>query len=322
MDQPSFSIVVPVYNRDIFIKRCIESCINQTFTDFEVIVVDDGSTDNTAKILDQIRDPRLRIIKHTQNRGICPARNTGIKNTRGKWIVCADSDWTLFPDCLQRLYDLTNSIDESIIVIRARQVWDTGRVAPSFVPKEPVDYVGRIKYVDIEGGSDVLPCYRREVFEKVIFDPDRRGGLEYLYNLNMAQQGLTLYIEDILCKQYSDAPNSTTRGNMSFRVKTLKINAPDMLWMYQETMRLHGDALRNYGPQQYLALYRNIALQNFYMGKRWEGVKSMLHYLCKRPFDLVVWIIMVLGLIGPKAVLYGNAFRHLLRRNIQNYVNI
>ena len=319
MIQPYFSIVIGVYNREGYIQRCIDSCLNQTFHDFEIIVVDDGSTDNTFKILSETKDSRLIMIQHAENRGISPARYTGIKNAKGKWLIGLDSDWELFPDCLQRFYDLTYSLeDKRIFVVRARQIWDTGCVTPSFIPKEPIDYIGRIKWVEVEGGSDVLPCYRREIFDKVSFEPNRRGTLEYLYNLNMAQQGLMLYIEDVLCKQHSDAPNSMTRGNLKSRVNNLKKSAPDMLWMYQETMRLHGAALKKYGPNQYLGLYRNIALQFFYIGRRRQGSKQMLHYLSKRPVDFISWIILILGLMGPGIVLFGNAMRHWLRSNIKN----
>jgi glycosyltransferase involved in cell wall biosynthesis len=319
MDQFYFSIVIGVFNRETIIKRCIDSCLDQIFPDFEIVVVDDGSTDKTLDILNQIHDPRLRIIKHSQNRGISPARNTGINNSKGKWIVGVDSDWALFPHSLQRLYELTNSLDENIIAVRARQIWDTGRVAPLFIPKEPIDYIGRIKWVDVEGGSDVLPCYRRNVFDKVTFDPDRRGSLEMLYNLNMARQGLMLYVEDILCMQYSDAPNSTTRGNMKSRVNTLKKCAPDTLWMYLESLRIHGSDLKEYGPKSYITLHRSIGLQYFYLGKKWMGLKSTLFYLSKRPYDLVTWFVMILGLLGPNVALYGNAIRHWLRSFIQKY---
>ena len=322
MDKPYFSIVCGVYNREKMIKRCIDSCLNQTFHDFEVIVVDDGSTDNTLKVLNQIYDPRIRIIPDPENRGISPARYIGIKNAKGKWVVGLDSDWELFPYSLQRFYDLTNSIDENIIVVRARQILGSGLVAPSFVPTEPIDYVERIKYVESEGGSDVLPCYRREVFNKVIFEPNRRGSLEYLFNLNMAQEGLMLYIEDVLCRQYLNAPNSATRGNFKHRVENFKKSAPDMLWMFLETMSLHGKALKDYGPNQYLSLHRNIALQYFYLGNRRQGFKSMLYYLRRKPFDLLTWSTLLLGLMGSKVILYGNSIRNEIRvSSLRHYIS-
>lgn len=315
MNQPYFSVTIPVYNRESFIKGCVESCLSQTFTDFEVVVVDDGSLDNTLNVLGQLKDIRLKIVKHSENRGINAARFSGIKNSTGKWIIGLDSDWELLPSGLQRLYNLTYSLDMSIVGIRARQIWDTGFISPPFVPKGPVDYIGRIKYVEMVGGYDVLGCYRREMYDQLVTYPDRLGGDAgfFLDVLNIHQLGLMLYVEDVLCRQYSTALNSVTRGSMKTRVHNLKKFAPDTLWMFEEADRLHGDALKEYGPNQYLNLRRNIAVQCFYMGKKDQGLKMMLSYLRKKPFDYSAWIILCLGLMGQGYVLYGNAIRHFVR---------
>lgn len=315
MTQPYFSIVIPVYNREAFIKRCIESCLAQTYEDFEIVVVDDASTDNTVKILEQINDVRLRIIKSPINRGVSPSRHACAKNATGKWVIGVDSDCVLFPNSLQKLFEITNTVSDEIIVIRARSILDTGEISPSFVPDQPINYIDRIKWVEKEGGSDALMCSRREIFEKVIYEPDRRTQ-ESLFQLNLAQQGLILYLKDILSKGFTNAPNRVTSQNFKSRVRYFKLGAPDMLWMYEETLRLHGSALKEYGPNQYLDLFRNIALQNFYIGHRWKAVKSMFNYLRKRPFDLTAWIVMVLGIMGPNVILYGNAIRHWLRSKI------
>ncbi len=305
----------------MIIRRCIDSCLNQLFQDYEVIVVDDGSTDITLDVLNQITNPRLIIVRHLVNQGINAARFTGRTNATGKWIVNLDSDWELFPFSLQRLYELTSSLDKSVIGVRARQIWDTGFISPPFLPKEPIiDYIGRIKYMEMGGGADVLGCYRREVFDRLISYPERRGGagIEYLDILNLHQQGLMLHVDDILCKQYTDAPNSVTRGSMNIRINNLKKHAPDMLWMYEETMRLHGNALRKYSPNEFQKLYRNIALQYLYLGKRVPGLKTMLLYLRRKPFDVFTWATLCLGLVGPWFILYGNAIRHSLRSKYSN----
>jgi glycosyltransferase involved in cell wall biosynthesis len=315
MSRPYFSIIIPVYNRDTYIKRCVESCLNQSFSDFEILVVDDGSTDNTLKILSQIKDPRLNTIIHFKNKGINAALFSGTSTALGLWIINLDSDWILFPHSLQKLFDITNSLNKCVVGVRARQVWDTGFISPPFVPKDPIDYIGRIKYVEAGGGYDVLGCYRKEMIDKVTFYPERLGGYgtELLAVLNMHQQGLMLCIVDILCMQYTDAQNSVTRAVMKDRVNNLRKFAPDMLWMYEETLRLHGNALREYGPNQYLSLFRNIALQNFYLGNRMLGLKSLLKYLQKKPFDFISWITLSLGLLGPGFILYGNAIRNHFR---------
>jgi len=75
---PTVSVIIPTYNRAHLVGRAIRSVLNQTFQDFEIIVVDDGSTDNTEEVVKSFNDPRIRDIRHEQNRGGSAARNTGI----------------------------------------------------------------------------------------------------------------------------------------------------------------------------------------------------------------------------------------------------
>ena len=150
---PFFSVVVTAFNRAGYLKDCIDSCLAQTFSDFEVIVVDDGSTDGTQPLLRTIADPRLRAITHESNRGINPSRHTGVANARGEWVVVVDSDWSLYPHSLQRLRDIIERLPPSVRVVRSRLLLDTGERWPHFVPEGPVDYRGRIVFAEAEGGS-------------------------------------------------------------------------------------------------------------------------------------------------------------------------
>lgn len=86
------SVIIPTYNRESLITRSIKSVLNQTYTNIEVIVVDDCSTDNTEKVIKKIRDKRLKYIKLEENRGACHARNVGIENATGDYIAFQDSD--------------------------------------------------------------------------------------------------------------------------------------------------------------------------------------------------------------------------------------
>lgn len=89
---PRLSIVMPVYNRKYVISRALESILQQTFKDFEIIIVDDASTDNLEDALNLYSDPRLRSLKHHENKGAAAARNTGIKAACGDLIAFLDSD--------------------------------------------------------------------------------------------------------------------------------------------------------------------------------------------------------------------------------------
>jgi glycosyltransferase involved in cell wall biosynthesis len=99
-DQIIFSVILPCYNRGSFLKYAIQSVLDQSFTFWELIIVDDGSTDDTELIISKYNDPRIHYIKQTnQERGA--ARNNGIKNAKGSWICFLDSDDYLLPNHLQ-----------------------------------------------------------------------------------------------------------------------------------------------------------------------------------------------------------------------------
>ncbi|HSR19164.1 MAG TPA: glycosyltransferase family 2 protein [Ignavibacteriaceae bacterium] len=92
VEYPFISVIIPTLNRGEFIKKNIDCVLSQTYQNFEIIVVDDGSEDNTKEIINSIEDNRIKYIKHPKNLGAAAARNTGIKAACGKWIAFLDSD--------------------------------------------------------------------------------------------------------------------------------------------------------------------------------------------------------------------------------------
>ena len=103
---PEISVIVPVYNCEKYIGKCIESILNQTFKDLELILIDDGSADESGKICDEykIQDKRVKVI-HEKNSGVSIARNVGINVAKGKYIGFVDSDDYLAPDMYESLYE-------------------------------------------------------------------------------------------------------------------------------------------------------------------------------------------------------------------------
>lgn len=97
MSRVKISVIVPVYNAEKYLRRCVGSILAQTFTDFELLLVDDGSTDASGAICDEYAsaDARVRVF-HKPNGGVSSARNLGLDNARGEWIAFADADDYLF----------------------------------------------------------------------------------------------------------------------------------------------------------------------------------------------------------------------------------
>ena len=108
---PTVSVIIPTYNRAHLVDRAIQSVLNQTYKDFELIIVDDGSTDNTEDIIKEFqkKDERIKYIRHEENRGGSAARNTGIKAAKGEYIAFLDSDDEWLPIKLGRqISEFTN----------------------------------------------------------------------------------------------------------------------------------------------------------------------------------------------------------------------
>lgn len=114
---PKFSIVVPIYNVEKYLPRCIDSLVNQTLHDIEIILVDDGSPDNCPAICDEYaaRDNRIRVI-HKANGGVSAARNDGLEVASGEWIIFCDSDDWMELDACEALYAAGVNNDVDVVV--------------------------------------------------------------------------------------------------------------------------------------------------------------------------------------------------------------
>ena len=99
------SVIINVYNGERFIAKCLESIINQTYKNLEILVINDGSTDNTLKICEQYKDERIKIIT-TENLGLSLSRNVGIENAQGEYLYFVDSDDFVENDVIEYLYNL------------------------------------------------------------------------------------------------------------------------------------------------------------------------------------------------------------------------
>lgn len=113
---PKVSVIVPVYNAKDYLRRCVDSILAQSLADFELLLVNDGSTDTSGEICDHYSniDSRVRVF-HKDNGGVSSARNTGLKNASGEWLCFVDSDDAVHPDYLNNLVSATDKNVELVI---------------------------------------------------------------------------------------------------------------------------------------------------------------------------------------------------------------
>lgn len=108
MTAPLISIIIPVYNVRKYLAGCLDSALAQNYDNYEIILIDDGSTDDSGKICDQYarRNKKITTVSHQKNHGLSHARNEGIKRAKGEYIMFLDSDDEITPDCLTYLHNL------------------------------------------------------------------------------------------------------------------------------------------------------------------------------------------------------------------------
>lgn len=119
------SVVVPIYNVENYLDECLKSIITQTYTDIEVLCVDDCTLDNSINIVKKYMrvDPRIKLISHEENRGLGGARNTGIRFAQGEYIAFVDSDDKLDATALDKCHDAITKYDVDAVVFGLNQLW-------------------------------------------------------------------------------------------------------------------------------------------------------------------------------------------------------
>lgn len=135
MEENFISVIVPVYNVEYYLEKCIQSICTQTYSRLEIILVDDGSTDRSGRICDQWaqQDPRIKVI-HKENGGLSDARNAGIEAASGNYYMFIDSDDTICPDMAERLYAAATRQNCEIAVCNMVRIYDDGSTEPFYHP--------------------------------------------------------------------------------------------------------------------------------------------------------------------------------------------
>src|SRR6478735_1139624 len=110
---PFFSVVIPVFNKETFIEKTIKSVLEQTFDDFEIIVVNDFSTDGSLDIVSKIDSDKIKVIQHDKNKGLSATRNTGIRNSNSNYIAFLDADDIWKPTFLEKIHSLILQFPEA-----------------------------------------------------------------------------------------------------------------------------------------------------------------------------------------------------------------
>ncbi len=309
--RPFFSIIMPVHNRASLVGRALHSCLAQSFADFEVIVVDDGSSDGSVGAVRAICDPRIRLLIHDQNMGRCPARNTAMAAALGEWFVFLDSDDELLPEALQVIYGDAVSAPPDLVGLRYASIDSSGVISPDPpYEQERWTYERFLRSFDelLNGRSETLPCSRASTFPAIAYPTGHAE--EGLYHLDLARRGRIGVSPKVLRRYFQDAPNQITRPDYrrALRFATDAARNVDVL------LDRHGEALQRHAPTAYAFRVREGALFHFMAGDRVAGLRYARRSMRLGGSSLKLALIVVLGMAGRLALALSQTIQATLRR--------
>ena len=204
MSRPTVSVIVPTYNRANLLKRAIASVLNQRFEDFELIIVDDASPDNTPEVVENIDDWRIRYIRLKKNSGGPVARNTGIKKARGRFIALLDDDDEWLPNRLELQIRKFEELGQKFGVVYGGFYYvsqQNGKILGKRVPEYRGDIYNQLLKENFIGSPTLL--IRKKCFKKAgLFDPTLPSSQDWDMWLRIARYYKFDYVNKIIAKYY------------------------------------------------------------------------------------------------------------------------
>jgi glycosyltransferase involved in cell wall biosynthesis len=246
---PLVSIIMATFNRAYIIARAIDSVLNQSYRNLELIIVDDGSADNTSDILMKYHDPRIRIFKHEKNRGATAAKNTGIKQIKGEWFTTFDSDDEMVPTAIETMIKIPLSFDQTITSVVCN-CWEP--ISKTFLG-QGLSKDGYIEYNEIMPlcKGDFWGLLKTSLLKGDSFNENLLGNESTLwYKINGRAKGY--YIHQALNIVHIEGNDRVSNLNI------LKVNFPRQILHYENIINeeLYLKIIKKLKPDEYYHLCR------------------------------------------------------------------
>jgi hypothetical protein len=256
MSRPRVSILLPAYNRAAVLGRAIRSALAQTMDDWEMLVVDDASQDDTAAVAEAFRDPRIRVLRHGANRGPSAARQTALEASQGEWIALLDSDDEWLPEKLARqLAAGAGMVTCGYAVRRGEEEW--------VFTHPPVErWLEHLHFRCMLGAGTTLLVRREAAVAAGGFDPALRYCEDWDFVLRLLARERLLVLPEPLARIHAGAPRSAVAAEPSVRRFLAKHDAALRLIGPGHRRRVRGQHLQNLAAGAFAA-------RRFALGCRW-----------------------------------------------------
>lgn len=223
---PFFTVILPLYNKEKHVENSIKSILNQTFTDFELLIINDCSTDTSASIAATYLSESVTIIQHKKNSGLAATRNTGIKKATSNYVTFLDADDLWKPTFLEKIYNLIQKFPEAgIFATNYEEIWDKIAKQPRNGSENlPTDFIGYIDFFKLNLKQGIYNhgsvCLHKEVYEKVGFYNEELNFSEDLdFNIRANYHYKIAYDNSVQMSYFMQTDNQLTRS--SIKNKTL-----------------------------------------------------------------------------------------------------
>jgi glycosyltransferase involved in cell wall biosynthesis len=255
--------------------------------------------------VEALGDPRVTVLRHRENRGVCAARNTAIAHARGRWCVTVDSDFELLPGALEALRDTCARAPSDVGNVASRCRWDTGLETPLPNPGQELllDYPGYLRFVQGLQVSEWFNCLRREVFARVRFPEGRayEGG----FHLRVARRYRFLLLQRASVLIHTDATNRVTLSPPPQAARRMLRDARDSALDAEAIQAEHAEGFRAHAPALLSRYAEAAVLHHLLAGERLEALRWVPELSGRgRPRTLAL---LGLGLVGPSALAWAKA---------------
>lgn len=237
MNNNLISVIVPVYNLENYIKRCLKSIQNQTYCNMEIIVVDDGSRDDSWNIINRIAKEDDRIIQiHKENGGVSSARMLGLANANGEWIGFVDGDDEIEEDMYEVLLNNAFEYNADISHCGYKMIFNDGRINFFYDTKIKKVQDNTTGIIDLLEGDLIEPglcnkLYKKSLFEDIKLDTNIKINEDLLLNYYLFKNSQLSIFEDLTKYHYIIRDNSASRSKLNdykiydpIRVKEIILN--------------------------------------------------------------------------------------------------
>lgn len=220
--KPFITVVIPLYNKQNYVGKTLESVLNQSFTNFEVVLINDCSTDNSFAVVAAFDDSRIKLLSHSKNQGLSATRNTGIKNATSKYIAFLDADDLWKPDFLKEIYQLMTSFpDAHLFATNYEEIIDDKITILPANGAEKLLKSGLISNYFEKSLQQPLYCpssfcVKKEVFEKIGFYNEKiTYGEDVDFNIRANLVYKLVYSTCALTQYHTVSENQITQSNFS-----------------------------------------------------------------------------------------------------------